>query len=216
MKASGCSYFQFLSVRSCLRQPHSFLLHTEASIILRITEPCLPPSMRLEGLSLSAVLQILNQEITKYRSLDNFNLVTDIAQFNNRSVLLKSDDFHCYTTHILIQLFWIKNHLSVWYQVKLMFLFTCEFHPQGPPCTCLHWSQPVEHRSNRTDESVLINLIKCRDHRCCLATEQSQTNGINKNRKTTRAWVVLPWRRYARSTTLPEKYSHVNPYHLIS
>ena len=54
------------------------------------------------------------------------------------------------------------------------------------------------------------------DHRCCLATEQSQTNGINKNRKTTRAWVVLPWRRYARSTTLPEKYSHVNPYHLSS
>lgn len=96
-----------------------------------------------------------------------------------------------------------------------MFLFTCEFYPQGPPCTCLHWSQPVEHRSNRTDESVLINLIKCRDHRCCLATEQSQTNGIHKNRKTTRAWVVLPWRRYARSTTLPEKYSHVNPYHLL-
>ena len=61
--------------------------------------------MRLEGLSPSAVLQILNQEITKYRLLDNFNLVTDIAQFNNRSVLLKSDDFQCYTTHILIQLF---------------------------------------------------------------------------------------------------------------
>ena len=78
--------------------------------------------MRLESLSLSAVLQILNQEITKYRSLDNFNLVTDIAQFNNRSVLLKSDDFHCYTTHILIQLFWIKKTIFQ-FDIKLSWCF---------------------------------------------------------------------------------------------